>query len=80
MIVALIVSIATIVLVFVTIVLVALVVDAIVAIMMPAVQVTAASDREISCLLLLRLLLLLEHVEDTGHFVSSLTLLKKATS
>ena len=67
----------TMVLAFDVIALVASMVGAVLAMMIPVGQVMATGDMEMSCLLVLQLLLLLELVEDTGLFVGSLALLKK---
>jgi hypothetical protein len=72
--VAWIVSIATIVLAFVVIASFVLMVVAVLATMMPVVRTMAARYRKMSCFLFLRLPLLLELVKDTGCFVSSLAL------
>jgi hypothetical protein len=56
---------------------VALMVVAILATTLPVAQITAASDRKMSRLLLFRLLLLLDLFKNAGHFIGSLTLLEK---
>ncbi len=76
-IIASIIAMVTMVLAFVAIALVASMVVAVLATMMPMVWVMTPSNREMSCLLLLQLLLLLELVQDTNCFVGSLALLKK---
>ncbi len=75
---ALIILMAAFMLLFVAIALVALMVVAALATMLPVALVTAASDKKMSCLFLLWLFFLLELVKDAGHFIRSLTLLKKS--
>jgi hypothetical protein len=68
---------ATVMLLFVTFALVALMVVKILAMMLPVAQITTASNKKMSRLLLFWLLFLLDLVKDVGHSISSLTLLKK---
>jgi hypothetical protein len=78
MIMASIILMATVVSMFVMFALVALMVVAVLAMMIPVVQVMPASNRKMSCLLFLWLLLLLELVKDAGCFIGNLTLLRKS--
>ncbi len=74
-IVASIVPMATVMLLFVVIAPVTLMVVAVLATLMPVVQVTAVSDRKMSRLLLFWLLFLLELVKDAARIIGSLILL-----
>jgi hypothetical protein len=75
MVVVLIIVMVTVLAAFVAIALVAWMVVTALATMMPVVQKMAASDRKISCVLLLSLFCFLELAKDTSCSVSSLALL-----